>query len=417
MSGITSRRRFLQSSTATGAFVLAGCMGILEDDEHPYEIWALDQGTNVGYIYGPSGSDDSDDSSFELIEEIDFPSLDGVTPNDEGNVVPHMVAFSSEYEYAAVACTAAAQTLVFRTDDYELVAAIDTGPGSHFAGFTPDDASIQVDVIGEGAIKRIDVDLDDESFDLVDEIEVTEAAPVADRIDEFQLDDGALRPICHDFADTASYHTLGPGIDHSGVVIVDWESFEVIDAFSPQEVRANCGTIAHPDDDKLYLTAGAPSNHEATGGVGEWYVFDTAEHRPLDTSGDVVDAFTYDEIARSTEGYDAHGFWFTPDNEELWVLNRETDDGLVIDPETDEVIDEIDDYGSAPDILAASPDGEYMFATLRGTTPISGDPHAATGDTPGFSVLDIESREIVEVIQPDGDNDGSDFHGIGVVPK
>ncbi|EMA31466.1 YncE family protein, partial [Halobiforma nitratireducens] len=144
------------------------------------------------------------------------------------------------------------------------------------------------------------------------------------------------------------------------------------------------------------------------------------------------------------EGIDAHGFWFTPDGEELWVLNRETNDGIVVDPDTNEVVEEIDAFGpdvsedpeqrDAPDIMWASPDGEYMFVTLRGPAPLSGDPHASTGVTPGISVLSVDDREIEDVIEPhpidefeddhvelaqDPEEAGPrvpDFHGIGVRP-
>ncbi len=430
MSRHTTRRRFLHGGVAVGGIALAGCVGgepepsavagggEETDDEHEddeseeyaenYEVWAFDQGTDVGYIYGPDG-----EGSFELVDEIDIAALEET--EDEGNV-PHMVDFSSDYEYAAVACTAGARTLVFRTEDRELVGACPTGPGTHFAGFTPDDEYIQVDVIGEGRIKRIDADLENEEFSIVDEIHVREAGPVAERIEEFSLDEDELRPICHDYSNGTSYHTLGPSIDHAGVVVVDYESFEVVEAFAPSEIRANCGTMAHPSEDKLYLTAGAPSNHEETGGVGEWYVVDTQEHRPIDPeTGEVVEGeYSHEDVSRDSEGYDAHGFWFTADGDEFWILNRETDDGLVVDPETDEVVDDVPDYGPAPDIMWGSPDGKYKFVTLRGPEPVSGDPHAATGDTPGFSVIDVESREIEEVVQPDEGNPESDFHGIGV---
>ncbi len=188
--------------------------------------------------------------------------------------------------------------------------------------------------------------------------------------------------------------------------------------YSVEELRTNCGTIAHPDGDKFYLTAGAPSNRDPDG-VGEWYVLDTESHLPIDPdSGETVEEFDTLDVARDLEGYDTHGFWFVENDGELelWLLNRETDDGVVIDPETDEVIDEIEDYGPAPDIMWSSPDDEYMFVTLRGPNPQSGDPHAAEGETPGVSVLDIETREIVTTLEPDADNPESDFHGIGVVP-
>ncbi|XVH32057.1 cell surface protein [Haloferacaceae archaeon DSL9] len=438
MQKVTTRRKFIASGVVGSCIALAGCVGGDDDDDSDgtddtndtdtsddemdggegdddgseasvssYEVWALDQGTDIIYVYTPDG-----DGGFEEIEAIDLHEVEGVIETE--HYVPHMIDFSSDYEYAAVACTAGSQTLVFRTEDYELVEALETGPGSHFAGFTPDDEHIQVDVIGEGTIRRIDVDLAEESFEIGDDIALLDDPAIQDHADEFE----EANPICHDHAGGYSYHTLGPAVDHAGLVVLDTEAFEVERVYSKEELRTNCGTIAHPDGDTFYLTAGAPSNHE-TGGVGEWYVLDAESHRPYDAAGELVEEdaeLAFEDLARDSDGYDAHGFWFTPDASELWLLNRESDNGLVIDPETDEVVDEIDDYGPAPDIVWGSPDGEYMFVTLRGPNPQSGDPHASEGETPGFSVMNVENREIETVIQPDEGNDESDFHGIGVRP-
>ncbi len=435
MQSNSTRRKFLVGSAAVGTMAIAGCTGgeddddVADEDDPTYEIWALDQGTDTIHFYEPDGDDE-----FEHTDEIDLNGLetpDGDALPDEG-IVPHMIDYSSDYEYAAIACTAGARTLVFRTEDHELVADIDTGGGSHFSGFSPDDEYITVDAIGEEAIVRVDANLEDEEFDVVDEIDLRENETVTGA----GIDSGA--PICHQYAhDGRSIHTLGPGYGDGAVVIVDHDDFSVDRAYPGDEIQANCGTVPHPSEEKFYLTGGLPTPTEdgepieGEEGVGEYYVYDTDEGEL------VVDG-------ESTEGVDAHGFWFTPDGEELWVLNRETNDGVVIDPDTDEVVEEIDAYGpaqsedvnerDAPDILWSSPDGEYMFATLRGPAPLSGDPHAATGVTPGVSVLSTESRDIETVLEPDPIEDYSDediqavldeeedapqvpdFHGIGVRP-
>ncbi|MDJ1431871.1 cell surface protein [Halostagnicola sp. A-GB9-2] len=425
-----SRRAFLAGSATAGAIALAGCSDETDEEnggngddngDGSYEIWGLDQGRDDIYVYQP---DADEDDEFELVEEIDVNDLEDVP--DEG-VVPHMIDFSSDYEYAAVACTAGARTLVFRTEDYELVGNIETGPGSHMAVFSPDDEYIHVDVINEETISRIDANLEDEEFEIEAELELLEDETVQDAGIE------SASPICHQFdSNGRSIHTLGPSYHDSGLVIVDHDEFEVEIAYSQDELPTNCGTMPHPEEDKFYLTAGLPSDpDEGEDGVGEFYVYDTAEDEII-------------EEERSTEGVDAHGFWFTPDGEELWVLNRETNDGIVLDPEDDSVIEEIDAYGPAqsenpderdsPDIMWSSPDGEYMFVTLRGPAPLSGDPHAATGVTPGFSVIDVEDRDIVDVVEPEPigefdddeieaaqeDEDDAeplpDFHGLGVRP-
>ena len=398
-----------------------------------YEIWAADQGTNTLYVYRPHRRGRGE-PEFRLQDVVDLGA--------RGIETPHMISYSSDYQYALTANTGSGDVAVIHTPSKRIIGVIDTGPGSHFAGFTPDDEYIHVDVIGEGTIKRVDADLRHEEFDIVDEINVADAVEGLvdeERYGEFQEDDEELRPICHDYtADGHSYHTLGPSYHNAGLVILDAETFELEAAFPPTEVPTNCGTIAHPERDRFYLTAGLPSDpdDDDLDGVGEWYVFDTTTHRPIDTGGETLETdeeIDPEDIARDSGGVDAHGFWFTETDElELWLLNRETNDGIVVDPSDDEATEPDDDSvtpiekfgpdtsappdGDSPDIMWSSPDDEYMFVTLRGAKPLSGDPHAATGVNPGFSVLDIETREFVEVVQPDPENENSDFHGIGVRP-
>ena len=385
-----------------------------------YEIWAADQGTNTLYVYRPHRRGRGE-PEFRLQDVVDLGA--------RGIETPHMISYSSDYQYALTANTGSGDVAVIHTPSKRVVDVIDTGPGSHFAGFTPDDKYIQVDVIGASKIVRVDADLRHEEFEIEGEID--------DDIDGLTADEGA--PICHDYTGEGhSYHTLGPSYHNAGLVRLDWREFEVVDAFSGDEIPTNCGTIAHPERDRFYLTAGLPSDpdDEDADGVGEWYVFDTESHRPVDTSGETVDEnddIDPDDIARDSGGVDAHGFWFAETDElELWLLNRETNDGIVVDPDDDgatgpddDSVERIDEFGpdtsdppegDSPDIMWSSPDDEYMFVTLRGPNPLSGDPHAATGVNPGFSVLDIETRELVEVVQPDPDDENSDFHGIGVRP-
>ncbi|WP_254863665.1 YncE family protein [Halovivax gelatinilyticus] len=452
MRKVKTRRTFLAGTTAAGALALAGCTGGSDDDpsdsddgatDQPsgddaddgtgssdgpervaHEVWALDQGTDTIYLYEPTEEGYLDGSDpYDHAETIDLNDL----LDDDGPIVPHMIDYSGDYAYAAIACTAGARTLIFRTEDHELVADLETGAGSHMAAFSPDDEYVHVDAIGEEAIVRVDVDLDAESFEIVDELAIHEDETVQDA----GIEGGA--PICHQYApDGRSLHTLGPSYHDGALVIVDHESFSVERAYGHDEYPTNCGTMPHPTEEKFYLTAGLPSDPDSgEEGVGDLYIYDTAE----------------DELRlgpKSTGGIDAHGFWFTPDGEELWVLNRETNDGIVWNPDWDQPQSEIEAFGpatgdepaerDAPDIMWATPDGAYMLVTLRGPAPLSGDPHAATGVTPGFSILDTETKEIVTVVEPDpidayddadieaarNEEDGApsipDFHGIGVRP-
>jgi hypothetical protein len=42
-----------------------------------------------------------------------------------------------------------------------------------------------------------------------------------------------------------------------------------------------------------------------------------------------------------------------------------------------------------PDLAGESPDGKFFYVSLRGPNPLSGDPHASTGSTPGLMVLEV----------------------------
>jgi hypothetical protein len=71
-----------------------------------------------------------------------------------------------------------------------------------------------------------------------------------------------------------------------------------------------------------------------------------------------------------------------------------------------------------PDLLSVSPDGRYVFMSLRGPIPLSGDPHVSTGSTPGVGVLKVLAggksaafEYIARVSNPDGELERADIHG------
>ncbi len=412
-----TRRGLLTGGVTAGGLAVAGCLGEGGDegaagdagesgggseDDATYEIWALDRGTDTGYVYEPGVEEDA----FEEADSIDFAAHDGGAP--------HAIGFTSDYEHAAVACTAGARTLLVQTEDRRVVGSVETGPGSGFAAFTPDDEYAVVDVVGEGAIKRIAVDFKAEEFGIDGEIVLTDSEVIREHDGDFSNSS----PVCHQHTEGGySYHALGPSYRDGGLVVVDHEEFSVIKAFHGEEdgVPTNAGTMPHYEKSKFYLTAGRPSGSEGSEeGVGDYYVLDTGDHESIESG--------------FTEGIDAHDLRFTPDGEELWMLNRETGDGIVLDPETDEAIAEVADYGPAPDVMWSSPDGEYVFVSLRGPEQASGATHPVAGDTPGINAIDVESREIAATVEPDPIADYSedeiesedvatpDFHGIGVRP-
>jgi DNA-binding beta-propeller fold protein YncE len=370
-----------------------------------WEVWALDQGEGLNRIH-------IFDSSLEEIDVIDFPSLLSSGDIDQEVLMPHMIEFNSTHEYAAVASPASGNVTIIRTADRQVLDVIQTGAGAHMASFTPDDSSIWVANIGTVTFTEINVDLDTESFSTGRELDLkTDPAWIAE-FEDVQGGGGAAfglnvpAPVCHQYTADGqfAYLTLGPGA--GGLVVVDIVSSQpqIAMAFPRSEVKANCGVALSQDGKKMYANWGDPGDPDnPPAQSGEWYVFDTSSHTLLKTSNE-------------TRGVDAHGARATPRGPWLWQVNRGTDNGIVINTRTDQIVHHLDFTGSSPDILDFSPDGKYAFVTLRGPNPRSGAAHVATGETPGFSVIKTANRQKIALIQPaaPGELEQSDFHGIAV---
>jgi DNA-binding beta-propeller fold protein YncE len=124
---------------------------------------------------------------------------------------------------------------------------------------------------------------------------------------------------------------------------------------------------------------------------------------------------------------DAHGMTVTGDERYLWVADRAANVIEVFDARWGRRLDVVSLVGSlsddpTPDLLDVSPRGDLLFVTLRGPTPLSGDPHVSTGSTPGLGVLRLRRNgrtgELVAVhriTNPDAAGvERADPHGVRV---
>jgi DNA-binding beta-propeller fold protein YncE len=370
----------LRATLALAAgLALASATAPVAAQEGGYEIWAVDQGTGVVHIYG---------ADLEEAARIDLAA--------EGVRTPHMIDFTSDHSHAVIASTGSGDVTIIRTEDREVVAVIPTGPATHMASVLPDDSAIIADVIGAGDVENdgmlveITADFAAESFEVGRTLVIAEDPLIQERAEEF----GDIGAVCHDYARDGrhAYVTLGPGLANGGLVILDTAEFKLVKAFSRDELNVNCGTLLVPGGAHMLVNGGSAD-------VGVWYAIDTE---------------TLEVVKESQSGgNDAHGVWATPDGSEIWMVNRVSSNGIVIDAASLEQIAELNEVGKTPDIIAMSPDGARAFISLRGPNPVSA-PHVAVGETPGFAVMDIAGRSLEQVIQPAEGNPDSDFHGIGV---
>jgi DNA-binding beta-propeller fold protein YncE len=348
--------------------------------ESDYEIWAMDQGTHVIHVF---------DADLDEVGRIDMGA--------HGVRVPHMIEFTSDFAYAFVAAPATGNVAVIRTADREVVAVLPTGPRTHHAAVAPDDRTVLVSVIGaadspwDGKLVEIEVDVSEERFTVGRELVLAEDPLFVERRAEFRETGGAVC-LAYTADGSAAYVTLGPGLEEGGVVVLDPVALQLVRVFPPANVEANCGTLLSPTGEHMYLVGGDRE-------VGVWHAVDTRSHEPVHRA--------------ETRGHDAHGSWLSPDGGEYWLVNRVTSNAIVVDTRTHEVLEEIEFVGKTPDIISMSPDGRWVYITLRGPNPVT-MPHVAVGETPGFAVIDRETRAIERLIEPARGDPASDFHGIAV---
>jgi DNA-binding beta-propeller fold protein YncE len=361
------------------AAIAAGLLAAAPADAQDYEVWALDQGTNIVHVYN---------ANLAEVAKIDM--------NRYGVAIPHMIDFTSDYEYAFIASPKSGDTTVIRTADRSVLGVFKTGPGSHMATVKPDDSAVIVSVIGaadverDGKLVEITIDRANNSFAIGRSLVIAKDPLFQQNADKFN-DVGA---VCADFSADGrhAYVTLGPALKDGGLVVLDTVTFKLVAAIPPDELKVNCGTLRSPDGRHMFVNGGS-------GEAGLWAVLDTGNH------GIVHQA--------ESRGLDAHGVWATPDGREVWMVNRVSSNAIVIDPHSFDVVAELTDIGKTPDIIAMSPDSEFAFITLRGPNPVTAH-HVAVGETPGFAVVSIRDRRLLRVVQPAAGNEKSDFHGIGV---
>jgi hypothetical protein len=92
--------------------------------------------------------------------------------------------------------------------------------------------------------------------------------------------------------------------------------------------------------------------------------------------------------------HDSHGMTHVR-NRYVWVMDRHANVAEILSTSTGRHVATVPMSGAlssdpAPDLVDASPSGRLLFVALRGPTPLSGDPHIATGNTPGLGIIDVD---------------------------
>jgi YVTN family beta-propeller protein len=212
-----------------------------------------------------------------------------------------------------------------------------------------------------------------------------------------------------------------------GLFVVDSTAtpMAIIAEYDAATVQPNgCGGVETAGT--LYLNSGGGTANNPFG--ANLYAFpvsdfSTTPAEPNSPSPALV--FSHDDRERA----DSHGAVLTPDGTSLWVADRAANTIVVVDTASDEVVDEIALTGTVsddptPDLLDIAPDGEWVFASLRGPAPLTAnvpEHHNAAGTTPGLGIIRVDeggrAGELVAVVPITHTVDGAeaaDPHGLRV---
>ncbi|HUF29134.1 MAG TPA: hypothetical protein VMM77_00625 [Gemmatimonadaceae bacterium] len=415
---------------ATGTLVFWACSdntipGLAEVEGQPlhkadgklpnagFEVWIADQSdTRPGYggqllVYEGSdlmGNAAANAAPLARLDLGDATSALCQAATGRNPVRPHMLAFNAEGTHAILSFVASGHVVIFESHTRTPVACFETSVGStgtrqaHAAFAAPDGSYILVANQNGKRLERINANFATNQFtpdpaatlDLATCITPSGAA----------CEDPNLRPInwpiCPviDASSRYAFVTLRGG----GLFVVDAKApqMAIVAEYDSATVHGNgCGGIQVGD--QMYINSGgspvnvsgADPNHPLLNG------FDVYRFPVTGFSSSNPPNVPAPELIFSKSGNaDSHGVTATGGGRYVWVMDRHNDVVEVLEVASGQRVATVDLNGSltsnaAPDLTDIAPSGNRVFVALRGPVPLSGDPHNATGATPGLGVIQV----------------------------
>lgn len=429
-----------------------------------HEIWLLDQSNTYdsdatpgldsgGYLHIYKGEAFAGTGlPNPTVETIDLGgAISAAVKSATGSapVRPHYVSFNPTGTHGVITFVATGHVIIIEAATRRVVYSVDVGTQAHAANVSPTNDYILVANQNGKLVQRIDANFTTNSFAL----DNTATLDLANGI----TPTGALRQ-GHERPDNAAVITYPDQtkgdlafitLRGGGAFVVNARStpIKIVAEYSNSTVEA-AGLIAVQKGDKLYFNSGG-------GGASElgyqgvlytlpWTAFETnpATPKPVNTPAPKV-VFDFGTLvnngapggtpteSRPTPVTDSHGIQFTkPNADYLWAVDRADNKFIVVNPNTDQIVNRINLVSRAtgdpaPDLVRFSPDGTRAYVSLRGRLPLSGNNavvNNAKGSTPGLGVLEVTDnglnaklRYVFRTYNVGGDGvERSDPHGIHV---
>jgi len=371
-----------------------------------YEVWAIDQSNSFGltyggtlYIYNGKDLERGKQGAGAVPEKIDLAGTAAqlcFAKTGANPVRPHMMAMNASQSHAVISFVASGHVLIMDAATREPIDCIRTSIGDggarqvHFAIPSPDETYIAVANQNGKLFERIDTDYATNTFTLnpaamINLATCTTPNGVACQLVDIRPDNA---PICPIIDSTSQYVfvTLRGG----GLFVVDAKQtpMQIVAEYDINTVHPN-GCLGAQVGGKMYVDSGGGTASHLYG--ADIYAFPVTGFSPLNPPNTPAPSVVLSDTSAEA---DSHGATLTKHQRYLWVADRGRNFIWVIDTDTDAVLNTIELAGSVsadptPDLLVTSPNGSYIFMSLRGPNPLTADPHVSTGSTPGVGVIKV----------------------------
>jgi hypothetical protein len=406
-----------------------------DDDVRGHEVWAIDQsdttpdGGGTLYVYkgGTLGGRSAPSRPAEVIDLGGAARSLCVAETGSAPRRPHMLMFNEGQSHAIIAFVATGHVLFMDAASRAPLGCIDVGVQAHAAFPSPDESYVVVANQNGKLLQRIATDYDTDSFALEGAATLNLATCIAPSGAACQ--DAAVRPdnapICPVIDQTSrfTFVTLRGG----GMFVVDSTATPmlIVGEYDNATVHPNgCGGVE--TGGKMYINSGGgtPANPlEADLYSFRLSGFSTAPNPPNTPVPELI--FSHD-----ARGFvDSHGATLTKHARYLWVADRAANRIVVVDTRRDRVVNEIALAGPvsadpAPDLMGISPDGNRVYVSLRGPTPLTANVpgvNNAVGSTPGLGILRVTRggrsgrlQAVAPISHMVGGIETADPHGLAV---
>jgi hypothetical protein len=384
-------------------------------DQTGFEVWIVDQSDTRtvdasgfgGTLHIFDGADLTGPAPAAAVatDTIDLADATATlcrTSTGRNPVRPHMLRFNREQTHAVLAFVASGHVVILDAARRAPLACFLTtrsasGQQAHAAFPAPDGSYILVANQNGKRLERINTDYATARFvhDVAATLDLATCTTPSGRPCEASATRPDNAPICPviDESSALGFVTLRGG----GMLVVDARrrhaAIRIVAEYDSATVAGNgCGGVEVRG--RMYVNAGGSAAavhaaHPLKFGF-DVYRFPLAGYAASNAPNVPAPMRLLSKVGE----HDSHGMAPTVGGRHVWVLDRRADVAEVIATGTGAHVGTVHLAGAlsadpAPDLVDASPTGDQLFVALRGPTPLSGDPHNATGSTPGLGVIAV----------------------------